>query len=777
MWRPGNKLVHPFNPELGTGLVVEVTGRFLKVYFPAVEREITLAGEGAGLEPFILPPGARARILESGDEVEIAAWDGNAYTTSDGRTMGDAELWPVDTSDSPVERLAQLRLDRLGALRNRFEGLRLIQMREAGGLGSLLGGRIELFPHQLHTALAALEQDPVRWLLADEVGLGKTVVASLILSSLVRTGRAQRALVIAPETLTVQWLGELYRKFHQVFVLLDPERIESVTRDYEEDANAFDVHPFGVISADLLASDPELAAQAHKVDLDLVVVDEAHRLASPEIEAVVAPLVKRAKHALLLTATPLAADRRGFYRLLALLHPERFGSFEEFEQMLRSDDPSFPCTSAVRREDLGAWPPRRALGIELSAARKEPKNDPRAGWIAAKTRSWLEKREKVLVFVHETRTLEKLKKFFEAETRTRVSVFHQGLSTAQRDIEVARFRESNTPLLLVSEAGTEGRNFQFCDRMIHYDLPVDPVLLEQRIGRLDRIGRSKDVEIIYFRCERARPDLARLFERLDLFERPSAGLDSALAPVTAAIEEAAQPRKTLDIDALVERVEAEREVSLDIPRIFYSDAYDVSQEEKILALVPEDLEPRTRRFCLGAANNLGMKIVEKGGEALYYLELGASLTVESLPGVPEGSRWLGTFDREEAVDKEELDFYASGHPLVEGLLLELEDGPRGRAALCEIPDTEETGAGLLLVFRDGSEWSALVVDESGKLRPDLAPKLVEELGEAKPVDPKEWNLEPSWAETIRDLGDRAIKSFGDGAPDLELALFFRWTPA
>ncbi len=777
MWQPGNKLVHPFNPELGTGLVVEVSGRFLKVYFPTVEREITLAGEGAGLEPLILPPGSHARILESGEEVEIAAWDGNAYTLSDGRSIEDAELWPLDTSDSPLERLAQLRLDRLGAVRNRLEGLRLIQMREAGGLGSLLGGRIELFPHQLHTALAALKQDPVRWLLADEVGLGKTVVASLILSSLVRTGRAQRALVIAPETLTVQWLGELYRKFHQVFVLLDPERIESVTRDYEEDANAFDVHPFGVISAELLASDPELTAQAHKVDLDLVVVDEAHRLASPEMAALVAPLVKRARHALLLTATPLAADRGGFYQLLALLQPERFGSFEEFEQRLASGEAAFPCTSAVRREDLGSWPARRALGIDLPAARKEPKNDPRAGWIAAATRNWLDRGEKVLVFVHETKTLEKLKKFLEAETRTHVSVFHRGLSTAQRDIEVARFRESTKPLLLVSEAATEGRNFQFCDRMIHYDLPNDPVLLEQRIGRLDRIGRSKDVEIIYFRCEGARPDVARLFERLDLFERPSAGLDAALAPVNAAIQEATQPRKSLDIDALVAVVEAERKVSLDVPRIFYSDAYDVSQEEKILALVPEDLEVRTRRFCLGAANNLGMRIVEKGGEALYYLELGASLTVECLPGVSEGSRWLGTFDRGEAVDKEELDFYASGHPLIEGLLLELEDGLRGRAALCEIPDAEETGGGLLLVFRDGPEWSAVVVDDSGKLRPDMATKLIEALGEAKPVDPQEWNLDSGWAETIRDLGERAIRSFDDAASELELALFFRWIPA
>ena len=91
------------------------------------------------------------------------------------------------------------------------------------------------------------------------------------------------------------------------------------------------------------------------------------------------------------------------------------------------------------------------------------------------------------------------------------------------------------------------------------------------------------------------------------------------------------------------------------------------------------------RFCLGAANDLGLRIVEKGGDALYYLELGTSLTVESIPGVPDESRWLGTFDREEALQKDELDFFASGHPLVEGLLLELEDGVRGRATMVSAP--------------------------------------------------------------------------------------------
>jgi ATP-dependent helicase HepA len=776
VWREGAKLVHPFNPELGVGFVRKVDGRYLEVYFPSAEREVTLAAQGSGLTPLVLAKGAGAVVLESGEEVEIASFDGERYTLSDGRVIADAELWPAAAAVDPIEQLGQLRLDRLGSFRNRIEGLRLMNLREAGGLGSFLGGRIELFPHQLHTALRAVGMDPVRWLLADEVGLGKTIVACLILSALVRTGRARRALVIAPSTLTVQWLGELYRKFHQVFVLIDPDRIESVERDFGAGNNVFDVHPFAVVSGELLASHPGLAEQALAVEHELVVVDEAHRLSDAKLAAAVAPLVQRARHALLLTATPLAADRAGFGGLLALLHPDQFGDLARFESALAAGDAVFPCTSAVRRGDLGEWPARRPLPVDLPPASKDPKRDPRAHWLADRARDWLAAGEKALVFVRELRTLEKLHKYLESAAGLHISVFHEELSEAQRDIEVARFRESNLPMLLCTEAGAEGRNFQFCARMVHYDLPLDPILLEQRIGRLDRIGRARDVEIVYFRCAKTQPDVARLYERLDLFARPSAGLDSALAGVGTALRAAEADGAALDADALLAAVEAARSgTARDLPRVAYRDAYDASQAESILALIPEDLEKRTRKFVLGAANDLGLKIVDKGGVALYYLELGASLTIEAIPGVPEESRWLGTFDRAEAIAKDELEFYASGHALVEGLLLELEDGQRGRAAVFELPHAELTGSGLFCVYKHGAEWQVRAVDARGKARPELAAALLEGLSEAKPARPEEWGLEARWKSGIAELGERMQEIAPEGA-HLEAAAFFRFVP-
>lgn len=759
MWRPGDKVVHPFNRELGTGIVRAVEGRYLKVWFPEAEQDLTLAADGGGLQRLIVQPGGMAVLLETEEQVEVAEALDHAYRLTDGRTVQEAEIWPLSHPDTPLERIASLQLDDLDDFRNRVDALRLMSLREAGGLGSFLGGRIDLFPHQLHTALSAVESDPVRWLLADEVGLGKTVEACLILSALIRTGRAQRVLVVAPSTLAVQWLGELYRKFHQVFVLLDPERIDAVASTVAPDANPFEVHPFAVVELELLAEDAALRERAGEVGLDLVVLDEAHRLATREHHESLAPLVAAARHALLLTATPLQADREGFYRLLSVLHPGAFASFSDFEKEVAEGRARIPCTSAVRRRDVGGLPPRTPLPVEVGPATDDLRRDPRTRWIAERVRAWTAAGEKALVFVHDVATLEKLRDALESQTQTRMAVFHEDMQTASRDIEVSAFRETGLPVLLCSDAGSEGRNFQFCRRLVLWDLPLDPVVLEQRIGRLDRIGRRGDVEIVYFRPEGARPDVAGLYERLGLFALPAAGLDAALAAVEPALREATTGTAALDADALVAAVETMRAQSgRDLTRVFYPDAYDAAQDEGLLAQVPPDLETLTRRVCVDAARALGLDVVEKGGTAMHYIELGAATTVEGLPGVPDGARYLGTFDRAEAVAKDEVDFFASGHELVEGLLLELEDGVRGRAVFFEVAASFGEGGGLLGLFKDGAAWHASVVDLSGRVRPDWVDPLLEALPHARAARPDEWELGPSAANALRALGERLESS-------------------
>ena len=121
----------------------------------------------------------------------------------------------------------------------------------------------------------------MRWLLADEVGLGKTIEACLILNHLVHTAKVERCLVVVPEALTVQWLGELWRKYHHVFTLLDGPRLADVARDFGADFNPFDVHRRVVIALETLIQRPELTDQAVSAGIDLLVVDEAQRIRRP----------------------------------------------------------------------------------------------------------------------------------------------------------------------------------------------------------------------------------------------------------------------------------------------------------------------------------------------------------------------------------------------------------------------------------------------------------------------------------------------------------------
>ena len=218
MWNPGDHLSHRHNPDLGPGRIVSVDGRGLTVQFPEAGKVLKLSANTDALVPLELVAGSEAKLETTGEEVTVESTDNGVCVLTDGREFPSNQLWPLPLRDTPVDRLARGEIDSFVDFSNRLDGLRLARLREADGLGSFLGGRIHLFPHQLYVAERACLTDPVRWLLADEVGLGKTVEACLIMNRLIHTGRAERTLVVVPETLTLQWLGELWRKHHQVFV-------------------------------------------------------------------------------------------------------------------------------------------------------------------------------------------------------------------------------------------------------------------------------------------------------------------------------------------------------------------------------------------------------------------------------------------------------------------------------------------------------------------------------------------------------------------------------
>jgi len=768
------------------------------VQFPRPGTTLRVAADADALVPIDLSPGRPVRITATREETTVTERlrDGT-LRLADGRTVASHELWPLELEGALFERLALGDLDDVEDFKTRLDILHLLTIREAAGLGSFLGGRIRLFPHQLHVAERATASDPVRWLLADEVGLGKTIEASLILNRLVHTGRVDRCLVVAPDALTVQWLGELWRKYHRAFTLFDAQRLSDVARDFGEHFNPFDVHRRGVIALEMLIERPQLTAQAVEAGIDLLVVDEAQRLRRPPGHPgepgwrAIAPIAALGRHVLLLSATPLEDDAHGFFRLLQLLRPQEFPEDMSFEARLASGTPLPPCTSSTRRADIGGLPPRVAIpiapGVVGNRAPDEPAGwqlreaveatlrgtvaphavarrqkidrvrralasgaalravlgpeepvlrqeadamdaaDPRLDWLLSQAPLWRDAGEKTLVFVAHRETLEMLRTALSHRAQLASGVFHEELSPARRDTEVARFREAEGPSLLVStECGGEGRNFEFCRRLVLFDLPWKPSVVEQRIGRLDRIGRRIPVDIMYFRPPGGiGGDVVRLFEALGLFREPLAGLEPQLAHVEGALEEIAlDPLASLSderFEALVAEAHAARtRIREAAYQQLHRDPYRPEMAAGILARVPPELDALNQEVVIAASESLGFAVERPHGRRTFAIELGAEALVEGLPGVPDGSTYVGSFDREEAVEDEALDFFASGHPLVEGIFAHFEDSAQGRVVRFEVEIGKELGEGLVAIYKDGPAFEVLAIDSTGRARPDWA---------------------------------------------------------
>jgi len=810
MWTPGDRLTHRHNPELGIGRVVSVDARAVVVEFPRTGTTLRLAGHSDALARLDLEPGRRVRVAGTESATVRAVRPDGQVELEGGGVVSVDEVWPLDLEAPLLERLGAGDVDPFEDFTTRLDALRLAQVRQAGGLGSFLGGRIRLFPHQLHTAERAAASDPVRWLLADEVGLGKTIEACLVLNRLVLSGRAERMVVVAPATLVVQWLGELWRKHHQVFVLLDEARLTDVVRDFGSAMNPFEVHRRVVVSLETLVERPRLSALAVEAGTDLLVVDEAHHLrrppghaGSPEYRAI-APIAALGRHVLLLTATPFEDDAHGFYRLLQLLRPEALPD-DDFQGRVSRREPFPACTSSTRRVDIGGLPPRVGVAIDLeneeglvlalrtetapnalarrrkadrvrralasgaalvaalSPAEEELRvraaeadaKDPRLRWLAGVARRWREAGEKTLVFVEHKETLDWLRGELSRRAQLATGVFHEDLAPARRDIEVAQFRLAEGPSLLIStECGGEGRNFEFCHRLVLFDLPWSPMKVEQRIGRLDRIGRRLPVEIVFFRPLRGvGAEVARRFEELGLFRKPLAGLEPELARVEAALVSVALDEdggpSMVRLDAVVaEALAAGRRVRDAADTERHRDRYRPEMAEKILARVPDELDSLNQDVVIGACERLGFHVEPQRGRRAFSIEFGAQALVESLPGVAGGSSFLGTFDREEAVAEETLDFFAAGHPLVEGVLAHLEESATGRVGVLRVAIGNDKGFGLAALYRQENGFEVVVKDKEGRDRPGWAAALRRRPLRSRRV-PGELLQEPGWAATVR----------------------------
>jgi ATP-dependent helicase HepA len=267
------------------------------------------------------------------------------------------------------------------------------------------------------------------------------------------------------------------------------------------------------------------------------------------------------------------------------------------------------------------------------------------------------------------------------------------------------------------------------------------------------------VEVVYFRPPGGiGADVVRLFEALGLFREPLAGLEPQLAHVEGALEDVAlDPLASLAGDrfeALVSEAHAARtRIREAAYQQLHRDPYRPEMAQGILARVPGDLDALNEEVVVTACIGLGFTIERPRGRRIFAIELGNGALVDSLPGVPGGSSYVGSFDREEALEEETLDFFASGHPLVEGILAHFEESALGRVARFEMATGRERGEGLVAIYKDGPVFEVVAIDSTGVARPDWAAAFRQRPVRVLPVtdEPAE---DRDWKAMVRRLGPR-----------------------
>lgn len=781
----GQRWISESENNLGLGIVTAVDNRTVTLSFPASDEQRVYAVAVAPLTRVQFQKGDRVTSvdgwqLDIEDVVEnqgVALYLGKRVDTQEESVLPEMQLDHKVSFSKPQDRLFSAQIDRSDRFALRYRALKHQQAQFQSELRGMRGIRASLIPHQLHIAKEVGQRLSPRVLLADEVGLGKTIEAGMILQQQLFSGRVDRVLVLVPESLQHQWLVEMLRRFSLNFSMFDEERCADFTKKDEDNndisENPFETEALVIASIDWLSANPQRAKQVLDADWDMLIVDEAHHLEWDEQNPsmayqFVAQLSKQISAVLLLTATPEQLGQESHFARLALLDPDRFYDYhafveeqkqyqpvadavatllndkplsakeqesisellaeEDVEPMFRiiNSDASEEQRREVRqeliselidrhgtsrvlfrntRQGVKGFPHRiyneivlemptqyanalKVMGMmggnkledllyperlfqRMNPNAKWHEFDPRIEWLITFLKNHRD--EKILVICKQADTAIQLEQVLREKEAIRSAVFHEKMSIVERDKASAYFaqQEDGAQVLISSSIGSEGRNFQFARRLVLFNLPDNPDLLEQGIGRLDRIGQKHDIEI-YVPCfnHSTQLILAEWYHRgLNAFEE-TCPMGATLfrefhAELTAYL---LNPERSEAFEAFVEQthkrqqqLKVELEKGRDRLLELNSNGGETAQQ-LAQAIAEQDDNPQLVNFALNLFDVIGLEQEDLGEKSIVISPTGHML-VPDFPGLSEEGNTV-TFDRELALMREDVLFLTWDHPMI-----------------------------------------------------------------------------------------------------------------
>ncbi|WP_025820795.1 RNA polymerase-associated protein RapA [Shewanella marina] len=780
----GQRWISDTESELGLGTVVQVEGRMVTLMFPATGENRMFSRSDAPLTRVIYNPGDSVEghegwtltISELEEDNGLVTYHGTRSDNGEQASLRETLLNHNIRFNKPQDRLFAGQIDRLDRFGVRYQAQNLRHQIATSDMLGQQGPRVGLIPHQQWIASEVGRRYAPRVLLADEVGLGKTIEAGLIIHQQLLTGRAERVLVIVPDTLRHQWLVEMLRRFNLRFSVFDEDRCVEA---YADNDNPFYTEQLVICSLELLRKKRRLE-QALDADWDLMVVDEAHHLEWAEDKPsrayqIVEALSEEVPGVLLLTATPDQLGHQSHFARLRLLDPNRFFDYESFIKeedsykavaeaaealssgeklpdsaiqcltellaekdimpsinIIQADDIDDELKQQASQELLQELLDRHGTGRVLyrnsrasvkgfpqriftsypqavpeqyrTAARvnammsnyKTPaqkltealnpekiyqefeesgaswwKFDPRVDWLIEFLKN--NRSKKVLIIASRAETALSLEEALRTREGIQATVFHEGMSIIERDKAGAYFaqEEGGAQALICSEIGSEGRNFQFASHLVLFDLPLNPDLLEQRIGRLDRIGQKNDVQIhLPYLAGTAQERLLQWFEQgLNAFELTCPGghilFNEFVEPLTNVLMTGDEDEQTellnqtqARYNELKQAMEQGRDKLLEL---------NSNGGARAAALVKKLADLDNDTHLIGSVIRLWDIIgvdQEDRGENSIILRPSEHMMYPTYPGLPEDGITV-TFDRETALSRDDIALITQEHPIVQ----------------------------------------------------------------------------------------------------------------
>ncbi|MEN3978011.1 RNA polymerase-associated protein RapA [Acinetobacter sp. CWB-B33] len=756
----GQRWLSDTETELGLGVLIDVDERSVSILFPKSDETRVYARHNAPLSRIVFNSGDELQdqegtvwSVESAEDRHGVLRYNVIRTLADGteerKALNETRIGANIQLSKPLDRLLASQIDYKEWYDLRIESLLMQANMQSSPLRGLVGSRVGLIPHQLYIAHEVGKRFAPRVLLADEVGLGKTIEAGLIIHQQLKTGRSERILILVPDSLQYQWMIEMRRRFNLEFSLFDLTRTASI-KEHDPEQNPFLTEQRIIASIDLMIDHDDLREQALEAGFDLLVVDEAHHLMWSEEEGgndrydLVEELAQQTAGVLLLTATPEQLGVESHFARLRLLDPSRFNSLDRFldeeeqyqqtakiAEVLMSDMPleamhldaveallgqriddtpeqRFRAIHEIldrhgtgrilfrnTREAIQGFPGRDCQPAPLPAPENWSKDgklreqmwpeeaqldgawmehDPRVMWLMEKLRTDL-KHNKVLLIARSGPVVEALENVLRLHAGIRTAMFHEGMSLLERDQAAAYFAEESygAQILLCSEIGSEGRNFQFASDLILFDLPANPDVLEQRIGRLDRIGQQNRIQIhVPYLAGTAQERMFRWYnEGLNIFSNISPTAQTLQENFIVNLKDCLLADLGQQFEDLLEEVSVQREAleaELQAGRdrlLEYNSCRPIVAQEIVTAL--EDYDDNTtlpmfmKRFM--AATNIDFDEQSNGTVIIKPTD---QMQVQGLTLDEDGM--TATFYRDQAQLREDAQYLTLEHPFTESVM-------------------------------------------------------------------------------------------------------------